>query len=323
MRARMGGFGRMSAAAASGGTATANPAETPRAQEEAVAFRAGGKALYGILHLPRGRARYESILVMVVGGPQNRVGSHRSFVALARAFDDRGVPVLRFDYAGLGDSEGEWRGFSYAGPSLKAAIDFLYAGFPSLKRVVLWSLCDGSAACSLYAPEDKRVGGMILSNPYVHSVQGQAKAFLKHYYLRRLADPGFWKKLLSGRFNPFRAAGSMRDVAKAASGGEAAKPIAGMTIGPGEDPPELPKKVMEGLQAYPGPLRLILSTADLTAREFLELFKGDVQKRKGTRSMEDVRYVEGADHTFTHAGWKARVGALSIEAWETLMARKD
>lgn len=312
----------MNAATAATGASGRGTAAEASASEEAVRFSAEGKALFGILHLPRGRAAYRSILLMVVGGPQNRVGSHRSFVTLARAFAARGIPVLRFDYAGLGDSEGDWRGFTYAGPSIRAAVDFLHAAFPSLKNVVLWSLCDGSAACSLYAPADKRIGGMILSNPYVHSAQGQAKAFLKHYYLRRLADPDFWKKVLTGRFNPFRAAGSMKDVAKAASGGEPAKPIAGMTIGPGEDPPELPKKVMEGLKAYRGPLRLILSTADLTAQEFLELFRGGVKKGKGPRSEADLSYVEGADHTFTQAEWKARVGALSVEAWESLMAGK-
>jgi len=206
--------------------------------------------------------------------------------------------------------------------ALKSAADFLHAEFPSLERVVLWSLCDGSAACSLNAASDPRIGGMILSNPYVHSAQGQAKAFLKHYYLRRILDPGFWKKIATGRFNPFKAVGSMKDVAKAASGGEPAKPIAGITVGPGEDPPELPKKVMDGLQAFRGPMRLILSTDDLTAHEFLELFKGDVNKRKGPRSERDLRFVEGADHTFTQAEWKAGLSALSIEAWETLTAKE-
>lgn len=312
----------MSAATAMPGPAASPPGTASAASEEAVRFSAEGNALFGILHLPQGRAAYGTMLLMVVGGPQNRVGSHRSFTTLARSFAARGVPVLRFDYAGLGDSEGEWRGFTYAGPSIRAAIDFLHAEFPSLKRVVLWSLCDGSAACSLYAPSDPRIGGMILGNPYVHSAQGQAKAFLKHYYLRRLTDRDFWKKVFGGRFNPFRAAGSMRDVAKAASGGAPAQPIAGMTIGPGEDPPELPKRVMEGLKAYKGPLRLILSTADMTAQEFLALFRGGLGKSRGARSEGDLRYVEGADHTFTQAEWKARVNALTLEAWESLSAGK-
>jgi exosortase A-associated hydrolase 1 len=296
---------------------SASPA-APASAEEAIRFSAEGHALYGILHLPRGRAAYESFLLMVVGGPQDRTGSHRSFVTWARGFAAGGIPVLRFDYVGIGDSEGEWTGYAYIGPSIKAAIDFLYARFPSLKRVVIWSLCDGSAACSLYAPTDPRIGGLILSNPFVHSPQGQAKAFLKHYYLRRLTERDFWRKVFSGRFNPFRAAGSLREVAKAASGDAPARPIAGMMIGPGDDPPELPKKVMEGLQGFRGPLRLILSSADLTAQEFLDLFRAWVGKGKGPRGEAELRFIEEADHTFTRAAWKARAGALSLEAWKEM-----
>lgn len=289
--------------------------------EEAVRFEISGKAHFGILHLPSGRAQYAGFLVMVVGGPQNRVGSHRSFTLVARDLASKGIPVFRFDYAGLGDSEGDWRGFSYAGPSIKGAIDFLHAEFPSLKATVLWSLCDGSAACALYAHGDRRVSGMILSNPYVHSAQGQAKAFLKQYYLRRLLDKTFWAKLLSFKFNPLGSLSSMRSVAKAASGGAVAAPIAGMTVGPGEDPPQLPEKVMEGLEAYRGGLRLILSSDDLTAREFLDLFRGRVGKGRHSRGEGDLRYVDGADHTFTSGEAKRRLCELSAEAWSTIQER--
>ena len=40
-------------------------------------------------------------VVIVVGGPQYRVGSHRQFVTLARALAASGVPALRFDYRGM------------------------------------------------------------------------------------------------------------------------------------------------------------------------------------------------------------------------------
>ncbi|HKP97231.1 MAG TPA: hydrolase 1, exosortase A system-associated [Fibrobacteria bacterium] len=289
--------------------------------EEAVRFEVSGTAHFGILHLPSGRAEYADFLIMVVGGPQNRTGSHRSFTQVARDLAARNIPVFRFDYAGLGDSEGDWRGFAHAGPSIKGAIDFLHATFPSLERVSLWSLCDGSAACALYASGDRRVSGMILANPYVHSAEGQAKAFLKQYYLRRLLDKAFWKKVFSFRFNPFGSLSSMRSVAIAASGGTVAAPIAGMTVGPGEDPPRLPEKVMEGLEAYRGRLRLILSTADLTAREFEDLFRS--RAGKGSRGAEELRYVEGADHTFTGGEAKRRVCELSAEAWGAIRAGRE
>jgi hypothetical protein len=64
-------------------------------------------------------------------------------------------------------------------------------------------------------------------------------------------------------------------------------------------------------------LRLILSTDDLTAQEFLGLFRGSF-KGKGPRGEGDLRYVEGADHTFTQGAWKERVAALSAEAWGAL-----
>ena len=74
----------------------------------------------------------------MVGGPQYRVGSHRQFTLMARAFAAAGYPVLRFDYRGIGDSEGESRGFErneiiknpqtaarYAGKSYPMALEMV------------------------------------------------------------------------------------------------------------------------------------------------------------------------------------------------------
>jgi exosortase A-associated hydrolase 1 len=283
--------------------------------EETAAFRISGQTLYGILHLPSGGAPVAHCLVMVVGGPQDRSGSHRSYTYLARALAQAGVPVFRFDYLGIGDSHGDWKGFGEAGPAVQGAIDFLTARFPSLKKAILWSLCDGAAACALYARrQDPRVGGMILCNPYVHSAQGQAAAFLKHYYLRRLCDPSFWRKVFAFRFNPIESAGSMRAVAQSASG-KATGPIAGVQVGPGEDPPQLPDKVMEGLSRFSGPVYLLLSTADMTALEFLDLYN-----RRGGAKSGVVWKVEGADHTFTAAAWKREVAEKSLAAWNAITA---
>ena len=74
-------------------------------EEVPLSFACQDCRLYGVLHRPRSRGR--SGVLIVVGGPQYRVGSHRQFVLLARFLAGRSIPVLRFDYRGMGDSEGE------------------------------------------------------------------------------------------------------------------------------------------------------------------------------------------------------------------------
>ncbi|MEO6566032.1 MAG: alpha/beta fold hydrolase, partial [Casimicrobiaceae bacterium] len=81
--------------------------------------------------------------MIVVGGPQYRVGSHRQFALLARALARVGIPALRFDYRGMGDSEGDRRSFDEIDADIAAAIDTLCRE-AHLARVVLWGLCDGA-----------------------------------------------------------------------------------------------------------------------------------------------------------------------------------
>ena len=80
--------------------------------EEAVTFPCEGQALVGVLAKPE--SPQDIGVVVIVGGPQYRAGSHRQFVLLSRALAVAGFAVLRFDYRGMGDSEGEQRDFESA-----------------------------------------------------------------------------------------------------------------------------------------------------------------------------------------------------------------
>ena len=80
--------------AASGETNALARSEGP-AGERPVQFSCGTDRLLGILH--PGAPDSERGVLVVVGGPQYRVGSHRQFVLLARALAAAGIPVLRFD----------------------------------------------------------------------------------------------------------------------------------------------------------------------------------------------------------------------------------
>ncbi|WP_229425323.1 hydrolase 1, exosortase A system-associated [Massilia sp. Se16.2.3] len=104
-------------------------------------------------------------MLVVVGGPQYRAGSHRQFTLLARDLADAGIPALRFDYRGMGDSEGDLQTFEHVEDDLRAAIDRFFLEVPGMREVVLWGLCDGASAAAMYAPQDARVSGLVLLNP--------------------------------------------------------------------------------------------------------------------------------------------------------------
>ena len=110
--------------------------------EVPVCVECAGDALLGIVHKPARPNRRG--LVIVVGGPQYRVGSHRQFLMLARGLAEAGIAVMRFDYRGMADSDGAFRGFEDIGADVAAAIDVFTETVPEIEEVALWGLCDAA-----------------------------------------------------------------------------------------------------------------------------------------------------------------------------------
>ena len=180
----------------------------------ALAFACEGDALVGVASVPDTPASRG--VVIVVGGPQYRAGSHRQFTLLARALAEQGIAALRFDVRGMGDSEGTARPFDAIGADLDAAVTAFMDHVPALREVVLWGLCDGASAAALYAARDQRITGLAMLNPWVRTEAGAATATIKHYYRARLFDKAFWHKLASGNFNAGAAVRSAVQLAKTA-----------------------------------------------------------------------------------------------------------
>ncbi len=177
--------------------------------EQAIVFPCAGEQLLGIVAQPE-QAESTGVLI-IVGGPQYRGGSHRQFLLLSRALATAGYPAMRFDYRGMGDSTGELRNFEAVESDIAAAVDAFMAASPELERIVLWGLCDAASASLLYlhAHKDERLGGLVLLNPWVRSEATLARAHIKHYYVQRLLQPEFWRKLLSGNLGIGRAIGGL------------------------------------------------------------------------------------------------------------------
>ena len=171
--------------------------------ERALIFDCGGETLVGVVSAPQAAdaVAADTGVLIVVGGPQYRVGSHRQFVMLARFLADNGVPCMRFDFRGMGDASGEARDFEALSDDIEAAIAAFARELPGLRRIVLWGLCDGASAICLSLGGNPLVAGAVLLNPWVRTAETQARTMLKHYYLQRLLDPRFWRKLLGGGVN--------------------------------------------------------------------------------------------------------------------------
>ncbi len=284
-------------------------------QETAVNFTCGDDSLYGVASLPaQGAAR--GVLV-VVGGPQYRAGSHRQFTLLARSLAEQGIPAMRFDYRGMGDSSGESRSFEDVQHDLRAAIDHFLTLVPGMREVVIWGLCDAASAALFYGASDARVCGLVLLNPWVRTTGGHAKATLKHYYVERLLQPALWRKIVSGRFDYSGALRSFTKLLGAARGGGGGTTAeAGQ---PADNCAPLPERMLAGMTNFKGKVLLILSGRDLTAQEFSDLAKGSTQwQRLLGASHVTRRALDEADHTFSRRAWRDQVSGWTgewVKSW--------
>ena len=272
---------------------------------EALVFDCEGDSLVGILERPANPCA--TGVVILVGGPQYRVGSHRQFVLLARALAAESFAVLRFDYRGMGDSEGETRNFESVPTDIAAALDVFVRAVPALTQIVLWGLCDGASTALLYCHEtgDRRVTGLCLLNPWVRSNSSLARARIKHYYLHRLMEKAFWIKLLHGRVAMTALFGLLRNIRVTVIGGRSA---ATHTLG-------FQQRMADGLNTFRGPVLLLLSGKDLVAREFQDYAATHVEWA-GILDRSNVQssHFPQADHTFSSEQARARVEHATL-AW--------
>ena len=281
-------------------------------EERGVSFVCEGCWLYGVLSLPSPLAPgARRGVVLVVGGPQYRVGSHRQFTLLARALAQQGVPVLRFDYRGMGDSEGEMRDFLDVDADLRAAIDAFTAQVPSVQEVVLWGLCDAATAAMLYAHQDKRVAGLVLLNPWGRTEEGVARAYLKHYYLSRLLQPGLWRKIARGQFD---YAGAVRSFWRLLGNAARRKPAASdAPAAAASAAPSLPERMLDGFSRFHGQTLVIISGADLTGREFQDMVAAPAWQKLMRGKRVSRQTLAQADHTFSRPDWRDQVAHWSAD----------
>ncbi len=279
-----------------------------------ITFQCEGSTLLGILSVPDTPPR-RGIVFVVADGPQYRAGVQRQFVMLARAMAQAGYATLRFDYRGMGDSEGIHRGFEHVDADIKAAVDALLAQCSSIEEVVLWGECDSSAAVLFYAYKDKRITGISIANPWVRTEEGRAKTIVKHYYLRRLFEKEFWGKLFSGQFDFRNSLVSLgQNTIKIFRAGSRSASTQNTTSDAPDQKQPLPVRLAHGLKSFEGRVLLILSGNDWIAQEFKEVADASPVWRNLLSDKRLERHeIADADHSFSKKSARSEMVRLNLE----------
>ena len=274
--------------------------------EQPIVFSCSSTDLVGILHVPNEITCRVGLLI-VVGGPQYRVGSHRQFVLLARHLASKGIPVFRFDYRGMGDSDGEHRSFEDINDDIAAAIERFLCECPGLNGIALWGLCDAATANAFYVHNTKHavVVGQIALNPWVFTAEGNAEAYLKHYYGQRLLSWAFWRKVLTLKFDLMGSVKSFLEKIRSVMGKKTPSSTADLP---------LPQKLCDAQLSFLGPTLIILSGQDLTAKEYVgRVGESSVWREWQQSDAVELRTLEDADHTFSRAVWRDQVAVWTCD----------
>ncbi|MBF0266837.1 MAG: hydrolase 1, exosortase A system-associated, partial [Gammaproteobacteria bacterium] len=267
--------------------------------EIACQFKCQDQELIAICH----PAHKDTGILIVTGGPQYRIGSHRQFVIIARTLAENGFPVFRFDYRDMGDSEtidnqseeSQSINFEHISTDIELAINEFSKQQTHLKKIILLGLCDGASAILIALSKNLTsniklaISGLILINPWVYQENTTAKTYLKYYYFKRLAESDFWFRLFKFKINVVHTFKSIISKYKMAflnhSNNRHASYIDNMLV---------------GLLNFKGKVLTLLSEDDLTAQEFALLLKEHKTWAKQFElSGNKIVKIADADHTFS------------------------
>lgn len=152
-------------------------------------FGPAGRQLFGCFHAPAD-ARRDTVAVLCYPFGQEYLRAHRAFVQLAARLCRRGVPVLRFDYRGTGDSAGDMADAGIDGwlddIALAAAEARRLAG---ATRLALVGLRLGALLAALHAAREGAVDTIVLWDPvvsgaaYVRQLREMHEQEVRHAYV--------------------------------------------------------------------------------------------------------------------------------------------
>ncbi len=231
-------------------------------------------------------------LLVVSGGNEIRAGAFNGQAHLAAQIAAAGFPVFRFDRRGIGDSEGENRGFRKSRQDIAAALLAFRALAPQVQRVVGFGNCD--AASALMLAGGTGCEGLVLSNPWtIEDSEGDAPppSAVRSRYAEKLKNPREVLRLITGKVDLRKLARGLLQASKAKSA-----------------PSSLAQEMRQGLAEYAGPVRILLAEGDRTAQVFGERWDPADSR---------IERCAGADHAYSQPEARAWLRTRLLESLRT------
>lgn len=282
---------------------------------------AQGYTLRGVLHEPEPQNARAVCILLLSPGVKGRVGPHRLYLKLAACFVPQGFHVLRFDYCGLGDSDGEIaeraladmynsiQAGRYVGDTI-AAMDWMQKTH-SIRRFVGSGLCGGSISALVTAEIDQRIECLLgIGLPTVLEggpenwarilTQQQIKS-LRGSYARKAFDLKSWMRLLTGK-SDYKVMGRiLRDwLSRAARATTDTGPVKAETDSTN---PRFASAFFAMLRSH-RQILLLFSGADRLHGQFQENFEAHHADRLAAwKHLYEVHIVPNANHVLSDAAW--------------------
>lgn len=234
-------------------------------------------------------------VVFLNAGIVHQVGPGRLYVKAARRLAASGIPTLRFDLSGIGDSppRGDNVPFSQSAvEETSAALDFLEETY-GLRRFLLAGICTGAVVSFRTAIIDKRVRSVMLINAQDYgaaelAAEIQHRSSSRYVMNSALKNPRSWLKFLTGKADYKSVATSLRlKLVPSRQGKEVNSEKSG----------EIASQ-FEELLACGQSVYAVFSEGDPSLDEF-QLILGDKLAKLGTSTGFQRKTFHATDHMFT------------------------
>lgn len=278
--------------------------------------------MHGILHEPEPLVARGVCVLLLSPGIKGRVGPHRLYLKIAARLVPLGFHVLRFDFYGLGDSEGQLserlladmynsiQAGRYVGDTI-AAMDWVESSL-GIRRFVGSGLCGGSISALATAEVDSRIDcllGMGLPTVleggpenWARVVTRQELVSLRGSYFRKLLDVKSLLRFLAGR-SDYRVIWKMIRQWVSDHGLQSESKAEAKASEVDNTNPRFASAFISMLESA-RPMILFFSGADRLRYQFAENFESHHEARmRDLGHLYEVHLIPNANHVFSEAAW--------------------